>query len=163
MNVKYEINRQKTTTTWLTPPDVFTKLGEFDLDPCASIIRPWDIAKVNYTEEDDGLSKEWFGRVWLNPPYGPPLMPKFLQKMAKHNNGIALVFNRTETRQFHEFVWPVASAVLFKKGRILFLNEYGERPGNGPGCGSVFIAYGKENADILKNSGIEGKFIYLNQ
>lgn len=163
MNVKHEINRQKTTVTWLTPPDIFTKLGDFDLDPCASIIRPWDIAKVNYTEQDDGLSKNWVGRVWLNPPYGPPLMPKFLQKMAQHNNGIALVFNRTETDQFHKYVWPVASGILFKKGRIHFLDENGNKPGNGSGCGSVLIAYGKENADILKNSGIEGKFIYLNQ
>ncbi|NCW30719.1 MAG: adenine methyltransferase, partial [Alphaproteobacteria bacterium] len=33
-----------TTTTWLTPPAVIKALGEFDLDPCASLDRPWDTA-----------------------------------------------------------------------------------------------------------------------
>jgi len=81
--------------------------------------------------------------------------------MAEHNNGIALTFNRTETKQFEQYVWPIAEAVLFKTGRIHFLREDGSRGNSGSGCGSVFIAYGKENAEILKNSGIEGKFIQL--
>lgn len=31
---------------WLTPPHVLKALGEFDLDPCAPITRPWEIAKL---------------------------------------------------------------------------------------------------------------------
>jgi hypothetical protein len=81
------------TDVWLTPPYVIEALGEFDLDPCASVDRPWDTAKSHYTIEDDGLLQPWFGRVWCNPPYGPKLGP-FLRKMAEHENGIALVFAR---------------------------------------------------------------------
>ena len=54
---------------WLTPPELIRALGEFDLDPCAPINRPWPTAGGHFTREDDGLTKEWFGRVWLNPPY----------------------------------------------------------------------------------------------
>ena len=54
---------------WLTPLHLLRPLGTFDLDPCAPIVRPWDTARHHYTKEDDGLKKEWFGRVWLNPPY----------------------------------------------------------------------------------------------
>jgi hypothetical protein len=25
---------------WLTPPEILAKLGEFDLDPCAPVVRP---------------------------------------------------------------------------------------------------------------------------
>ena len=53
---------------WLTPPEIIHNLGEFDLDPCSPIIRPWETAKNYFT--DNGLNKDWFGRVWCNPPYG---------------------------------------------------------------------------------------------
>ena len=160
MNVQHEINRESTTTTWLTPISIIRSLGDFDLDPCTPDIMPWETAKKRYTERENGLVQPWFGRVWLNPPYGK-LMPAFLKKMAIHGNGIALTFNRTETDQFFQYVWPIADAVLFKRRRIHFLNNEGKKVGNGSGCGSVFIAYGSFNADMLEKSGIEGKFIRL--
>ena len=55
---------------WLTPPEIIKALGEFDLDPCSPVNRPWDTAKKHFTKFDDGLNKEWDGRVWVNPPYG---------------------------------------------------------------------------------------------
>lgn len=160
MKVQHEINRDKTTTTWLTPPDIIKSLGEFDLDPCTPEFMPWETAKKRYTEKDDGLTQPWEGRVWMNPPYGKD-MDLWLEKMATHNNGIVLVFNRTETNQFHNWVFPKADGILFKKGRIHFLNNEGKKVGNGSGCGSVFIAYGKENADILERSGIVGEYLPL--
>lgn len=160
MNVTHEINRENTTTTWLTPPDIIKALGEFDLDPCTPIEMPWATAKKRYTEIDNGLLQAWEGRVWLNPPYGKE-MPSWLNKMALHGNGIALTFCRSETVVFQDWVFPYATAILFKRGRIHFLNNAGEKVGNGSRAGSVFIAYGSENADILKNSGIKGTFINL--
>jgi hypothetical protein len=71
------------TTTWLTPPRILEALGEFDLDPCAPLERPWDTAKKHYTTEDDGLIQPWFGRVWCNPPYGKE-MNAFLERMVTH-------------------------------------------------------------------------------
>lgn len=74
------------TTVWLTPPYLLRSLGDFDLDPCAATNRPWDTAKNHYTKEDDGLSLEWFGRVWLNPPYGREMEP-WLKRMAEYSGG----------------------------------------------------------------------------
>ena len=74
------------TEVWLTPPYILEALGVFDLDPCASVDRPWDTARNHLTELDDGLNQEWFGRVWLNPPYGPKLAP-FLEKLSNHSGG----------------------------------------------------------------------------
>jgi len=58
------------TDEWLTPPEIVAALGKFDLDPCSPINRPWPTAEKHYTIEDDGLFLPWFGRVWMNPPYG---------------------------------------------------------------------------------------------
>lgn len=59
------------TDDWATPRDFFEKLDaefHFDLDVCASA----ENAKCErfFTKADDGLSKEWRGRCWMNPPYG---------------------------------------------------------------------------------------------
>jgi hypothetical protein len=148
------------TDIWLTPPHVLKALGEFDLDPCSSIDRPWDTARVHFTLEDDGLAQEWSGRVWCNPPYGPGLAP-FLRRLADHKDGgTALVFARTETRAFFDHVWDKATAILFLKGRLKFHKPDGTLGGTA-GSPSVLIAYGERDAEILKNCTLQGKFVRL--
>jgi hypothetical protein len=158
MNVSFE-KAKISTVDWLTPPDLVKKLGEFDLDPCSPINPPFVHAKNNFTVKENGLNKIWFGRVYMNPPYGKG-MEMWIEKLKNHGNGIALIFARTETKVFFNFIWDYADAVLFVKGRIKFFNLEGKQVGT-PGAPSVFIAYEKENAKALKESGIEGKFIQL--
>jgi DNA N-6-adenine-methyltransferase (Dam) len=57
-------------------------LGGIDLDPasCAEANRIVQ-ASAFYSVREDGLKRPWFGRVWLNPPYGN-LAPKFVVKFA---------------------------------------------------------------------------------
>jgi len=103
--------------------------------------------------------QDWYGKVWCNPPYGK-YTEQFLQKAAMHNNCIALTFARTETKMFFKFIWNKASALLFIKGRLSFYHVNGQKGGTA-GAPSVLIAYGQENAQILKQSSIKGKFIPL--
>lgn len=148
------------THEWLTPPEIIEALGPFDLDPCASKVRPWPTAKTHFTVDDDGLAKEWFGRVWLNPPYGKHAV-QWLLKMMHYGNGIALTFARTETRWFFHTVWNASDGILFLEGRLHFYQTDGIQSKMNAGAGSVLVAYGKENVEILSNSGIAGKFIEL--
>lgn len=145
---------------WLTPRYIPEALGTFDLDPCGA--PGHDLARRTYVLEngDDGLRDEWFGRVWLNPPYGKAQDP-FMARMVEHGNGIALIFARTETKSFFEYVWNSATAVLFLKGRLNFLDANGQRAKANAGAPSVLVAYGEENARILEQSGIEGKMVWL--
>ena len=145
---------------WLTPPELIRALGEFDLDPCAPINRPWPTAGGHFTREDDGLTKEWFGRVWLNPPYGRET-GKWLMRLWQHGNGTALIFARTETKDFFRHVWERADALLFLEGRLHFYHVTGIKARANAGAPSVLIAYGEENANKLKASGIRGKYISL--
>lgn len=117
------------TVDWLTPPWLLAALGgaeAFDLDPCAPVARPWDMARHHYTIQDDGLTQPWQitgerkTEVFLNPPYTTGVIGKFMGKMVEHGAGIALIFARTETEAFHETVWRAADAVHFLEGRLHF-------------------------------------------
>jgi hypothetical protein len=145
---------------WLTPPKILEHLGNFDLDPCAPLERPWATAKHHFTIIDDGLKQNWFGRVWCNPPYGLQ-SSEWLCRLAAHGNGIALIFARTETKMFFDHVWNKADALLFIKGRLHFHLVNGEQAKANSGAPSVLIAYGSENVKTLKKCIDFGYFIEL--
>ena len=146
---------------WLTPLELVNSIGPFDTDPCTPIERPWDTAKVHYNKLDDGLSKIWKGFIFCNPPYGRETY-KWLEKLASYNNGIGLIFARTDTRGFQEQVFEKADALFFIKGRIKFCNVEGvaQGPAGAPSC---LIAYGQEAVKRLENLSINGKIVYLKQ
>ena len=147
--------------TWITPKHIIDALGLFDLDPCTPETgMPWDTARKYYTKADDGLKQKWEGRVWLNPPYSREV-DQWMRKIRDHNNGIALVFARTETACFFSTVWNHATSILFLDGRLYFHRADGTRAKANSGAPSVLIAYGEECSDILEKSGIKGKFIRL--
>lgn len=138
---------------WLTPPEILRPLGAFDLDPCAPIVRPWETASRHYTIKENGLSHEWTGRVWCNPPFGREAVI-WLRRMAEHGNGIALIPARTETAMFYECVWPVAHAVLFVRGRPHFHYVDGRRAPFNSGAPICLVAYGANNVQPLLDSGL---------
>lgn len=151
---------QQRETRWLTPPALVQALGEFDLDPCGA---PGHVlAAHTYLLEngDDGLRDPWFGRVWLNPPYGKEAEP-FLAKLADYGRGTALIFARTETASFHKHVWGRATAILFLRGRVTFLRSDGTPAAANSGAPSCLVAYGDEDARALAGSVLEGHFVSL--
>lgn len=150
------------TDEWLTPPEIIEALGPFDLDPCAPRDRPWSTASTHFTIDHDGLTKPWHGRVWLNPPYGEQT-GKWLERLADHGNGIALIFARTETDMFFRNVWARADAMLFLRGRLYFHHPNGERAKHNSGAPSVLIAYGTDNASRLRDCRLKGKFVLVRE
>ena len=139
--------------TWLTPPEILQSLGGFDLDPCCPAEMPWPTAGRMISPPLDGLSEEWLGRVWLNPPFGTQAA-KWLAKMARHGNGIALIPARTETRMFYDSVWGAADDVLFLQGRPHFHRADGTRAAFNSGAPIALVAYGNANVRILETCGL---------
>lgn len=147
------------TTTWLTPKYIIDALGPFDIDPCAAPPpRPWDTARKHIELPMDGLAADWYGRVWLNPPYSFAAW-KWLDKLADHGDGIALVFARTETKGFVKQVWERATALLFLHDRLFFHHADGTVAKGNSGAPSVLVAFGEYNADKLRSSGLTGTYI----
>lgn len=151
------------TNIWLTPPHIIPALGHFDLDPCAAPSpRPWGTAERYIELPEDGLMAEWKGRVWLNPPYGDETGP-WLERLADHGHGTALVFARTETANWFDHIWHKADAVFFLHGRLTFFHPDGTMGGSNAGGPSALVAYGEQDAIILKVCALPGKFISLRE
>jgi hypothetical protein len=136
---------------WLTPPEWIAALGPFDLDPaCPLGGMPWMTAKCQY-EGSGGLERPWFGRVWLNPPFGQQAA-LWLRKLAEHGDGIGLIPARTETAMFYESVWPKADSVCFVRGRPHFHYVDGSRAPFNSGAPIALVAYGAQNTEALIRS-----------
>lgn len=160
MNTLFERNITNYKDEWLTPLPIIQSLGQFDLDPCSPINRPWNTAQHHYTIEDNGLQKNWFGRVWCNPPYSD--IENWVKKCAYHANSTLLVFARTETEWFFRHIWNKADSIFFFANRIRFYDVNGNKAASNSGAPSVLVAYGKINVEALADSNLQGKHIPLN-
>ena len=151
------------TNDWLTPRYILDALGKFDLDPCAALDQPWATAKRHRTIREDGLKKPWAGRVWLNPPYGEQTA-LWLAKMAKHQDGIVLIYARTETQMFFDHVWGGANGIFFLKGRVCFCRPDGSTAPDA-GAPSVLVSYDprstRRNYNALKRCKLAGQFLTI--
>ena len=114
------------TDDWATPADVWHQANgfhDFQLDAAASstnhLCEQW--FGLDHPDENrrDGLSGQWVGRTWVNPPYGRGIYD-WVKKAALHNDLVVMLLpSRTDTKWFHEFVLPNAD-LQFIKGRLKF-------------------------------------------
>jgi len=108
---------------WETPRNLFLQLeelfGPFDLDPCAT---PENTkCKAFFTRKDNGLLKPWWGKVFMNPPYGREIgkwISKAYNESQKGCFVVCLLPARTDTSWFHKFC--LKGEILFLKGRLKF-------------------------------------------
>jgi phage N-6-adenine-methyltransferase len=124
--------------TWGTP-DTFLELvravmGGIDCDPASNASAQTRVrAAVYYTEADNGLTKPWLGRLFLNPPYGnvPPFVEKLITDLAagRVTEAIVLVNAATSTAWFRRLL-SVTDAHCFPRSRVSFVGPDG-LPRNG--------------------------------
>jgi len=77
-----------------TPKALFDLLGiTFDLDVAAPIGGS-GIAPKWFDKDSDGLAQEWFGNVWMNPPYSNPT--PWVEKFVAYRGGGWLYFQSQE-------------------------------------------------------------------
>lgn len=139
--------------SWGTPPQwialAHDTMGGIDLDPATNAKAQETVGAAKFfTKEDDGLSKKWFGRVWMNPPYSQPLVTKFAEKLVTEieagnvTQACVLVNNATDTK-FLQNMLKHCAAALFPSGRVSFLvPETGEEL-SGTRQGQTFLYFGE--------------------
>jgi len=124
---------------WYTPKKYIDAarevMGSIDLDPASSEIGNKVIQAVKiYTEQDSGLVHNWYGNVWMNPPYNNSLVTDFTKKLTEElphiGQACVLVNNASETRWFQNYIFSHCDAICFVRGRIKFLDINGEATGS---------------------------------
>ena len=154
---------------WYTPAAFVESaravLGVIDCDPASCELANKTVQASSYfTKENDGLSKRWFGNVWMNPPYAQPLMSQFAEAVSsKYESGeiasaIVLVNNATETSWFQRML-ASANAVCFVKSRIKFIDQHG-KPSGAPLQGQAILYFGKYELDFSKEFEKHGKVLF---
>ena len=142
---------------WYTPKEyvehVRGVLGEIDLDPASNKKANKTIkAGQIFSAKDNGLEREWPGRVFLNPPYKQPEIAQFTKKLVDDyrsglvTDAILLTNNSTDT-SWWQYAANTAAAICFTSGRISF---YRDKTYNSPTNGQTFLYFGKDIKSFIK-------------
>ena len=134
-----------------TPKWVFDALGlTFDLDVAAPYKNKGShVPALSYlTKEDDGLSKDWYGRVWCNPPFAKATL--WANKFLDHGWGVGIFPN--SNAYWVDRLWDSDAAII----KLPYKTFY-ERP-DGTSKRIMYTTYlvavGLENVEALHQSGI---------
>jgi len=129
-------------------------MGGIDLDPASSAIAD-EVVQAGrfYSVKDDGLARSWYGRVWMNPPYGGHA-PKFAAKLADEistgnvEQAVVLLAANHMTTKWAREILDFGVEICFPAGRIQFYRPNGETQ-NQVAHGSVILGV-KVDRDLFK-------------
>jgi ParB family chromosome partitioning protein len=155
------LKRELARTEWHSPTEMVeaarTVMGGIDLDP-ASCAQANKIIKAEkfYSLREDGLSQPWFGRIWLNPPYGR-FAPKFVKRFGELfsigsiEQGILLLGTHHLTTEWIGVVFLHKPIICFPTKRLQFSDSKSR-----PAHGSVILGIGVDQdqfAEIFSEFG----------
>lgn len=149
---------------WYTPAEYVEAarrvMGRIDLDPASSPKAQQTVkARRFFAIQQDGLTREWSGAVWLNPPYAQPHIQHFAEKVVAEigagrvSEAIVLTHNYTDTAWFH-LLESACAAICFTRGRIRFVSSSGELAS--PTQGQAFFYFGQRReafAEVFRTFG----------
>lgn len=143
------------TDEWHTPDCLIyianSSMATIDLDPASNYEANQAVGASNfYTKEDDGLTQDWYGNVFLNPPYS--IVSKFVSKAIKEyesgrvKNCFLIVNASTDTKWF----LPLFEYLIwFPSGRVKFNRPDGSAGGS-PAKGTAVVLMSKDEDVILR-------------
>lgn len=157
MTTSREAHHSSATAEWYTPARYVDAaravMGGIDLDPASSAEANKTVGATSYfNADDDGLHRPWWGRAWLNPPYGKRggkssqalwsdrLSVQYEQAQGGITQAVLLVNAATACKWFQP-LWQ--HPVCLTDHRIRFIAPDGVTK-NQPTHGNAFVYFGPQ-------------------
>lgn len=147
------------TSEWLTPQHIIERviacMGAIDLDPCSnSNTHPHVPAREHFSKAENGLTRRWAGRVYMNPPYGDEIKEWVERLLSCYIAGdvqeaIALLPARTDTAWLAP-LWDYP--LCFVRGRLRFVGASNSAP-----FPSVIVYFGEDPDRFVYHFGDLGR------
>jgi phage N-6-adenine-methyltransferase len=138
-----------TSDDYYTPKWIFDALDlTFDIDVASPPNGPpFTPCNAYFTKETNGLTSDWSGLVFMNPPFSQ--MTPWVEKFIDHANGIALL-PMSKSRWFN-MLWESNAAIVSLPSTLKFHDPKG-------GKGSIFLGtilagFGDQSIKALANIG----------
>lgn len=161
--------------SWRTPSRYIEAarlvMGSIDLDPASSEIANETIKATSiFTKDNNGLDKNWFGNVWLNPPYGKTNnlsnQGLFAHKLVTEYNAGRVAQGILLVNLYVGYGWVAPLRELPKcevDHRISFIDPETDEEGDEAKASSVFIYVGSNPSkffSVFKQFGACGQLSY---
>lgn len=156
---------------WYTPDSVLEiareTMGGIDLDPASCVEANERVrARSFFGVRDDGLRRDWYGRIFLNPPYGRGDRNQSNQGLwtAKllaeyelgHIEQVVLLVNAVPDRSWFRPLWR--HHVCFAYRRIRFIAPKGVLP-KSPTHGNALVYIGSRSEQFVAAVGGFGRIV----
>jgi site-specific DNA-methyltransferase (adenine-specific) len=155
----FELMRSSESHEWYTPLPLYQKLNEefhFTTDPCSDPTNRLG-CEIFYTKEDDGLSKPWYGNVFINSPYGKETI-KWIRRANIHasvgaGTVVTLIPARTDTTLWFDYIWDDKKhkprkgvEIRFIKGRLKFDSPDNKKLNTAPFPSAIIVFSNKSRS-----------------
>ena len=119
------------TPEWLVDV-VHDVMGRIDLDPASTDEHNERVkAGLYYTKEMDGLTRQWSGKVWCNPPYGRGELLAFTTKWKEHCLDIEetmWIMNAVTDTRAGQMAIRLSDLIFLPNRRVQFIDPRPGRP-----------------------------------
>jgi phage N-6-adenine-methyltransferase len=138
-----------TSDDYWTPRWIFEILDlTFDLDVASPPDGPKNTPCLSYyTQETNGLTSPWYGRVFMNPPFSKP--QPWIMRFLDHANGVGIT--SASKAKWFDYLWRQVEGIVFLPATLKY-----ESPTQTNGSifmPSVIFACGKENLQAIAKLG----------
>lgn len=148
----------KKKDVWQTPDWLWEGIDErisggISLDPCAGPDTNIGDANLYIGRGQDGLNQDYFGNVFINPPFSEKAdwLKHVVEQRENYDTCFVVTPDSTDVKSWwHKYIVPHADRVWFPYGRVSYYDPVEEEVKDSPSFGSAVSIFGSSPPELIK-------------